>query len=294
MDNTFRPPRQTGLLIQGAVALAFLAAGGYFFFLATQDAAGLDFLLHMVIALVLLAPLPVVGYRLYALLVGAYVLRRDGLQIRWGLRREDIPLNDIEWIRPATELGFRLPMPWLRWPGAIIGSRRVAELGPVEFLAADLAHMLLVATPEKIFAISPEDVGGFMALFRQMNEMGSLAPLQPQSVYPRLLVGRVWEDRIARRLILAGLAVGLVLLGVVAIAVPGLETIAWLTVGETAPSERLLLLPVLAGLLWLVDLVIGIFAYRRGDDMQLAAYFLWGTSAITGVLLLVGSLIFIF
>jgi hypothetical protein len=185
-------------------------------------------------------------------------------------------------------------MPWLRWPGAIVGSRRVAELGAVEFLAADLAHMLLVATPEKVFAISPDDIGGFMALFRQMNELGSLAPLQPQSVYPRLLVGRVWEDRRARLLILSGFAVGLVLLGVVAVAVPNLETIAWLTVGTLAPSERLLLLPVLDGILWLVDLVLGIFLYRRGDDMQLAAYLLWGTSALTGALLLVGSLLFIF
>jgi hypothetical protein len=254
----------------------------------------LDFLLHMMIALVLLAPLPVIGYRLYALLSAVYILQRDGLQIRWGLRREDIPLNHIEWIRPATELGFRLPMPWLRWPGAIIGPRRVAELGAVEFLAADLAHMLLVATPEKVFAISPEDVSGFMALFRQMNELGSLAPLQAQSVYPRLLIGRVWEDRAARLLVLAGFGVGLILLGVVAIAVPNRETIAWLTVGETAPSERLLLLPVLDGILWLTDLVLGIFLYRRGGDMQLAAYLLWGTSALTGLLLLAGSLLFIF
>jgi hypothetical protein len=294
MDNAFRPPRRKGFLIQGGIALAFLVAGGYFFLLATRDAAGLDFLLHMVIALVLLAPLPVVAYRLYALLSAVYVLRRDGLQIRWGLRREDIPLNDIEWIRPATELGFRLPMPWLRWPGAILGPRRVAELGPVEFLAADLAHMLLVATPEKVFAISPEDVRGIMTLFRQMNELGSLAPLQPQSVYPRLLIGRVWEDRIARLLILSGFGVGLVLLGVVAIAVPGLESIPWLTPGSSAPSERLLLLPILAGILWLADLILGIFIYRRGGDMQLAAYLLWGTSVLTSILLLVGSLLFIF
>lgn len=262
--------------------------------LATSDAAGLDFLLHMMIALVLLAPLPVVLYRLYALLSAVYELRREGLQIRWGLRREDIPLNDIEWIRPATELGFRLPMPWLRWPGAILGTRKVVELGAVEFMSADLAHMLLVATPEKVYAISPDDINGFMALFRQMNELGSLAPLEPQSVYPRLLVGRVWEDRRARLLILSGFVVGLILLGVVSIAIPNLETIAWLTLGSTAPSERLLLLSVLAGILWLVDLVSGIFIYRRGGDMRLAAYLLWGTSALTGLLLLAAALLFIF
>ncbi len=294
MENEFDPPRRTGILIQGGLALWFLAAGGYFFFLAAQDQAGLDFLLHMLIALVLLAPVPLLVYRLYALVSAVYILRRDGLRIRWGLRREDIPLNDIEWIRPATELGFRLPMPWLRWPGAILGSRKVSELGSVEFLAANLSQMLLVATPEKVFAISPQDTGAFMALFRQVNELGSLAPLEPQSVYPTLLLGRVWEDRVARLLFFISFGVGLVLLAVDAIAVPGLDTIPWLTPGSTAPAERLLLLPVLNGLIWLGDLVFGIFLYRRSSDLRLATYMLWGSSALTGLLLLLGSLLFIF
>lgn len=294
MDNEFDPPRRTGILIQGGFLIGFLSAGGYFLLLASQDQNGLDFLLHMVIALVLLAPLPLTVYRLYALISAVYILRRDGLQIRWGLRREDIPLNDIEWIRPATELGFRLPMPWLRWPGAILGNRKVSELGMVEFMAADLSHMLLVATPDKVFAISPQNTGAFMVLFREVNELGSLAPLAPQSVYPTLVLGRIWEDRIARLLFVISFGVGLVLVGVNAIAVPGLDTIPWLTPGSTAPAERLLLLPVLNGILWLVNLVFGIFIYRRGDDMRLATYLLWGASALTGLLLLLGSLIFIF
>ena len=294
MNQEFQPPRRTGLLIQGALSLWLAAAGGYFFYLAAQDPTGLDFLLHMVIALVLLAPLPVILYRLYALLNSVYILRRDGLMIRWGLRREDIPLNSIEWIRPAAELGFRLPLPWLRWSGAVLGSRKVPELGVVEFVAADAAHMLLVATPERIFAISPEDVNGFMALFRKVNELGSLAPVPAQSVYPRLLLGQIWEDRWVRLLTLVSFGVGLVLLIVVIIAVPGLGTIAWTTAGSTAPPERLLLLPILDGLIFLVNLVFGFFIYRRGGDYCLAAYLLWGTSGVTGVLLLVGSLILIF
>lgn len=294
MESEFHPPRRTGILIQGAMALWFLIAGGYFFYVAAQDQTGIDFLLHMVIALVLLAPLPVILYRLYALLSSVYTLRRDGLRIRWGLRREDIPLNDIEWIRPATELGFRLPLPWLRWPGALIGGRKVPELGLVEFMSADLAHMLLVATHDRVFAISPDDVGAFMMLYQQINEYGSLAPLEAQSVYPTLLIGRIWEDRIARLLVIIGFGVGLMLLVVDAIAVTGLSVIPWIGAEATAPAERLLLLPILDGLIWLADLVMGIFIYPRGGDMPMAAYVLWGTSAITGSLLLIASLVFIF
>jgi hypothetical protein len=293
MENEFHPRRRIGLLFQGGVILALTLTGGYFFVLATRDSSGLDFMLHMLIALVFLTPLPLFAYRFYALLTAYYVLQRSGLQIRWGLRREDIPLNAIEWIRPADELGFRLPLPWLRWPGAFVGSRQVPELGRVEFMAADTAHLILLATPERVFAISPSDLNRFTAVFRQVNELGSLAPLEAQSLYPKVFLGSLWEDRLARQLILAGLGIGLVLLAVVALAIPRLGAIAWTTPGSTAPAERLLLLPVLDGMLWLVDLGFGLFIYRRGEDMRIAAYLLWGSSVVTGMLLLLASLILI-
>lgn len=294
MGNEFRPPRRTGFLFQGSLMLAFIFAGGYFFFLATQDPSGLDFLLHMLVALILFAPLPMIGYHLYALMTAVYTLGRDGLLIRWGLRREDIPLRQIEWIRPANELGFQLPKPWLRWPGAILGTRKVAELGTVEFLAADTSHLILVATPEKVYAISPLEVSALMRVYRQVNELGSLAPLAAQSDYPTLLIGAMWEDRVARILILVSLIVGAILFAVTAIAVPNLDRITWTGVGETAPAERLLLLPILDGFLWLLNLVGGIYLYRRGEDLRIAAYLLWGSAGLTGFLLLLASLLTIF
>jgi len=294
MINEFHPPRRLGLILQGGVILVLSLSGGYFFYQATQDPSGLDFLLHMLIALVILTPLPLLAYRLYALLTAVYILRRGGLMMRWGLRREDIPLNEIEWIRPANELGFKLSLPWLRWHGAILGRRQVAELGVVEFMAADTAHMVLVAASEKVFAISPADLNKFAAVFQQINEMGSLAPLEAQSVYPKVFLGRVWEDRLARLLILLGLGIGLALIAVVAVAMTGLETIAWTRPGSTAPAERMLLLPILDGMLWLVDFVFGVYLYRSGGDLRIAAYLLWGSGVAAGALLLTGSFLLIF
>lgn len=294
MENVFDPPRRNGLLVQGGLVLVFAGTGAYFFYLATQDPSGLDFLLHMLIALASFAPLPLLVYRLYALINGVYGLRRDGLLIRWGLRREDIPLNAIEWVRPASELGFRLPLPWLRLPGSILGTRKVSELGEVEFIAADTAHMLLVATPEKVYAISPENNNQFMSFFRQINEMGSLAPIEAQSVYPTVLIGHVWENRLARLLILTGFGIGLILLIVTSLVVPSLDTITWTGSEVAAPPERLLLLPILDGIIWVFNLLTGIFLYRRGGDLVIGAYVLWGTAGLTGILLLFGSLLIIF
>jgi hypothetical protein len=293
MQTEFSPPKRVGILVLGGISLVLLGFGGYFFYLATQDPSGVDFLLHMLLSLVIFLPLPFLVYRLYALLNAVYILRRDGLMIRWGLRREDIPLLDIEWIRPASELGFRLPQPWLQVPGGIIGNRRVPELGRVEFMAADQQHMVLVATPEKVYAITPAENKSFLRTYYQANELGSLTPLEAQSVYPTLLFGRVWEDRIARLLILSSFGIGLVLLIVVSIAVPNLENIEWLTPGAKAPAERLLLLPVLDGLVWLFNLILGGFIYRRGGEMKIASYLLWGVAGFTGLLLLTSSLLLI-
>jgi len=294
MDTNFYPPRRSGILFQGGLILLLLAAGAFFFYQASQDPSGVNFLLDMLIALVLFVPLPVLGYRLYALVNAVYILRREGLMIRWGLRREDIPLGSIEWMRPADEVGFRLPLPWLRWPGAVLGRRTVSELGLVEFIGSDVRHLILVATPGKVFALSPENSKAFMATFRQVNELGSLVLLDAQSVYPKVFIGRVWEDQLSRVLIIGSFFVGVILLAAAAIAVPGLDVIEWVEPGTTAPGERLLLLPILNGLIWLINLGAGTFLYRRGGDQRIAAYLLWGTSALTGVLLLVGSILLIF
>jgi hypothetical protein len=294
MEKTFYPQKRTGALLQAGLILIFAGVGGYFFYRATLDQEGLDFLLHMMIALVFFAPLPLLFYRLYSLLTSVYVLRRDGLLIRWGLRREDIPLDAIEWIRPAADLGFRLPMPWLRWQGAILGSRRVPELGLVEFVASDAAHMLMVATPEKIYVISPDEPQAFLYFFQHIAELGSLMPLQAQSIYPKVLLGHVWEDSWARRLILVSFGIGLILLAVVGLSVPGLRSIEWLGGVERAPAERLLLLPVVNGMIWLFNLAAGIFFFRQGKDLKIAGYLIWGTSGLLGLMLLVGGLILMF
>lgn len=294
IEGAFSPANRIGTIFQVGLLAILGAIGGYFFFMAAREASGLNFLLYMLIALLAFLPLPLLVYRLYALLTASYILRRDGLMIRWGLRREDIPLNEIEWVRPANELGFRLPFPWLRWPGAILGNRRSNELGPVEFIAGDASHLVLVATPQKVFAISPSDLKGFMAFYQQVNELGSLTRLEAQSMYPRVVIGRVWEDRLARILILGSLGIGLALLAAVAVAIPGLTTISWTEPGSVAPAERLLLLPILGGLIWFFNLFLGIYLFRKGGDLRLAAYLLWGSAALTCLLLLVGSLVLIF
>ena len=72
MENEFHPPRTLGSFIQSGLILVLGGIGAYFFYKATQAQSGLNFLLDMLIALVLLAPIPLLVYRLYALFNALY------------------------------------------------------------------------------------------------------------------------------------------------------------------------------------------------------------------------------
>jgi hypothetical protein len=286
----FFPPHRQGLILHIAAALLLAAADGVSFFYAVQQAVGSYFVLLLLLSLVLLAPLIMVCYRGYALMQARYSLERDGLRLRWGLRAEDIPLPEVEWVRPASDLAFRLPLPFLPSPGSILGTINVPDLGPVEFMAADLRSILLIATPHKVYAISPADPKSFVAAFQRVVEMGSLSPLSPTTTLPVAYLQSVWTDRRARYLNLAGLLLTVVLFMVVGLVIPSRTSIAlgWSSSGlpvEPGPPERLLLLPVLGTFTYVLDLLIGLYLYRF-LPLRPVSFLLWVGALITPILLI--------
>jgi len=308
-ETSFPPPRRPGLIFLSAAILIFAGGTALSFFVTFNANTTANILVSIAVGIVLAAPLPLLGYQAYALLSASYSLERDGLRIRWGLRSEDIPLPEIEWVRPAGELATHLPMPWPRWTGAILGTRHAEGLGPVEFLASDARTLLLVATPPRIFAISPANPRAFMRAFRDANELGSLNPLRAQSANPQLLVGSLWADRAGRILVVSSLVLSLLLLAWVS------PTRASLSLGFTpdglpaapGPSARLLLLPVLNGVYVLADILGGLFYYRRSTlqrpdrlrqtaqttaltlrSYRTMAYLLWGSGVLSALILLMG------
>jgi hypothetical protein len=291
--NVFLPARKKGLLVMGCTALLLLIASGMAFYLSYAATTGLEVILWIIVGALLAMLILLLIYRGYALITASYDVRRESLKIKWGLRSEEIPTGDIEWVRPARDLAFSLPLPRIWWAGAILGVKEVEGLGPVEYLAADASGLLLVAAPDMVFAISPEDEAGFLRAFRHASELGSLSPTLPQSVQPSLLLGRIWQDRTSRWLILAGLGVVIILLVFVTAFIPTLESINFgftpsgtATLEPTSP-ERLLLLPVLNALAWMADLLAGLY-YFRHEEKRPMAYLLWGSSVLLGLILTIG------
>jgi len=276
------------------LVVVFLLAGcsGCLLLSFQEEVSGL-FALYIALSLILFAPVPLFIYRGYALYNASYQLSRDGLRIRWGLRSEDIPLPEIEWVRPASELGFHLPLPRLTWPGAIRGTRQVPELGTVEFMASNASTMLVIATRQKVYVISPDDRRSFVSAFQYAMEMGTLNPLRASSSRPSTYARRVWDDRPARLFLIAGLILTLILFVQVSLIVPTRDSISlgFDALGNPqppTPSRQLMLLPVLGTFAYVADLIGGMFFYRRQQD-QAVAFLLWTSSALTPLLLILAT-----
>ncbi len=234
-----------------------------------------------------------VAYRLYGLLTASYRLDRDGFYLSWGLAYEQVPLADLSEPRPVLEVAPELRPGWrLWWPGCVLGLRTEKDLGEVEFFAttARRGWLLLPVAGGRHFVISPPDPMAFRQAFLDASRMGSLEQLATRSERPNFLFARLWQDQWARSLILAGLVFPLLLLGFLAVRAPGLPALVpfgFDADGQPdllAPPGRLLLLPFIGGVTWLVDLAIGAWFYRRSRD-QVLAYVLWSLPLLGGALL---------
>jgi len=292
----FTPARRFGQLFH-IFAVALLSAGVVWgLWQASQALIGPVFLLYLLPVLLAVAAFPILAYRAYALQSGTYVLERDGIRLRWGLRYEDIPMNTVLWVHPASDMSAPLPLPWLRWPGALFGIRRLpgadsaGATTEVEFMASGARVLVLIATTERIFAISPADQGAFLNTYQRFTEMGSLSPLTGRSVHPTFLLGQVWAAKPARILLLLGLSLCLILIIWVSLAIPTRSEVHMGfypdgSPGDLVPAVRLFLLPVISIFFFMIDLFLGLFFFRRPAGRPLS-YLVWGSGALTPILTL--------
>jgi hypothetical protein len=290
----FPPDRRLGLFVH-AVIIVLLAAISILGLVNLSTAeVGPLFVLYLVLALVAFIPVPFLGYRAYALLRADYYIDRDSLAMLWGLRIEDIPLTDIEWVRPASDLTRPLLLPRLRLPGAILGTRRHPDLGLVEFIASNSRNLILIATSRRIFAISPRNAAGLVQTFARATEMGSLTPTGAKSVYPSFIITQAWDSPMARFLWMSGILLNLGLIAWVSLLIPSLSQIPFGFNPFGAPdqivsSTQLILLPLVSGLMFVVGFTAGLYFYRW-DRQRPLAFIVWGSSTLCAVLFLLAVL----
>jgi hypothetical protein len=292
----FPPVKRNGLILHAIVLLVAGSISAWGFYELSQVGIGADFAIFLLVGLIAFAPLPFFGYRGYALLRAEYVLDRDSLELRWGLRDETVPLSDIEWMRPAEDLTQQLQLPVASMPGAILGLSRHPDLGVVEFMASDRKNLVLVATAKRVFALSPAEPAEFTQTFARAVELGSIAPAEPKSVYPSFILAQAWENGLARYLWLAALFLNLGLFIWVSFSIPayprvslGFEPDGSL---NAVPSAQLILLPLISMLLALIGWAGGLY-YYRWDERRPLALILWSSSALASLCFLIAILFII-
>lgn len=279
-----RPNIRQGLIVHWLLLCLNLAVSGYIFFLSFSSQIRGVFILYLIGGIITVLPAPVLLYQIFALARATYVISRDGISIEWGLRTEDIPITEIEWVRHPHDLVNHIVQPPFRLPGAVLASCMDRDLGATEYIAAEKTNVVLIATHTKIYAISPGSQYAFINDFHRSAELGSFSPIDKQSSQPQVVLTRLVQDKAARRLLVIGLGISLLLLVAVSFIIPtresvplGLEALG--VNREESPSERLILLPLLSLLFFFVDLGFGVYLYRK-KGFRSAAYVVFFSSIL--------------
>lgn len=288
----FFPPNRSGVIFHLSAIVILILSGAWGLWNAFRVELGSIFFLYLLPFMIALPLVPLLIYRLNSLENASYTLERESIRLRWGWRIEVIPMPNVQWVRTASDLGRSLSRPRFRWPGAVYGTRRYpGGKMDIEYMASTTKGLLVIATTEKLFAISPANADNFLMTYQHFTEMGSLLPPPASSIYPTNLIARLWMTRPARNLVLVGAILSLGLLIYVSISITSVETVS---LGFTPdgdprtpiPSVRLTLLPVLNYFAYMVDLLLGFVFFRRAETQYLA-YLLWGTSIFVSILFFV-------
>ncbi|MCZ7552659.1 MAG: hypothetical protein B6D39_01620 [Anaerolineae bacterium UTCFX2] len=289
-EYAFQPNRRMGtiFLLGSIVLLTLVGIGGIW--QSTQASALETSLLYLLFVLAVAAAVLALAYRVYGLRSAVYILTQGGIRLRWGLRSQDIPSDEILWVHPASELTAPLPLPLIRVPGAVLGLRRIPGGGEIEYLAADVNHLIMIATPGGGYVISPAQPEEFLQIYQRFIELGSLTPLPERAVYPSLMLQRVWTSIPARALLLTSILASLALWVWVSLAISARSEVSlgFTPAGFPAdplPAARLMLLPFLNFLFFLTALLLGLFFFRQPESRPVA-FVLWTSSALTAVLYL--------
>ncbi len=253
-------------------------------------------LVNVAAALLLPIPLPWLLYNLWAIRRSVYSLERDGIRLRWGSRAVDIPMNRVLWVRTEDQDPAHLLGPRFYLPGLVlgIGGRRLADGSlaevPVEFLATSIHDLILIATPECVYAVSPADPQAFLVTFDELIQFGSLDPIPPLSTapvfFPRALLG----TPVARILFIAGLALnGFLFLIAMMVSPDALTLLAQSNPSLPIPVGGLWVLPMINFILSMIEWVGGALFYRNPQNRP-QAYLLWGGSLCASLLFLVAMM----
>lgn len=284
MNTDFSPPKGKSLAINGVVTAILIAVILFLLISGSMSVQGWLSILFIGVGLLLLIPLALAIYRIITIATTVYSLNRDTLEVKWGLRRELIPMREIAWIHPVSDFETPLPLGFTLVKGSYYGERTVNGLGKTLFVATAPDQMVLIKLSEAYLVISPEEITSFIESWKQFSQLGSLQQIEPESENLRMLWRRLMDDILAKRLLL-GVAISfLVLLVSTAIIVGLLQQVVWVSM-EPVPSPRLFLLPLISLFFNVLNTLTGLFLYLQERTSKTVVYLILGWSILINVIM---------
>ncbi len=285
---TFKPlscqDRWYGLL---AMLGLILVDAAFVLVILRRPVDGLTFML----ALWLLASLLIlvyVGYRTVGAFTLEYWVDRDAVTLVWGPTRQIVPVGQIQRVLvSAAEHRITPSRPW-HWPCPDRRRANCDGLGVVNsYSTRPMDQQLILVTATESYGISPGDPGAFQKALQERYALGVARPLQAELRRPPVWTWPLWRDRTALVLIGAGLLGMLLMFGALCFRFPVLSSDLPLhcdasgIADRIVPKSGLFILPIICLVAWVVDLVAGIWLYRRVQEG--AAYLLWGGAVFVEV-----------
>jgi len=278
--RVYYPPKRIGTIVHLLLILFFSSGGAWGIWGTSNVQVALQLLPYLTLILLFLITVPFLIYRLYALHRSKYGLERGGIQLQWGWRSENIPMDQVKWVHKATDLEIPPQPPFVRWPGSVIGFRRLKKSPSVEFMASRERELVIIAVGEGYFAISPLHVEDFINSYHSLTELGSLSLLSTESSRPALFLTELSSRKPVLWIFLAGAVLSITLLIWTLLVIPSRDKVE---------SIRLILFPIINTTAYLGNLVLGLFLFRN-EENRVLAYILWGGSLLIAIIFHIGML----
>ena len=283
MTDEYFPPRQKSLILNGLAAFVLVLLILGMLIIGSMTRQNTLAILLMAAGILLLLPLFLVIYRIFVVLSTVYLLSRDALEISWGLRRELLPIGQIDWVNPVSEFETQLPLGVTFLKSAYYGEKRINGLGQPLFVATSPEQMVLIKRGNQYLVISPENARIFCERFDQINQLGSLKQFEPESENLTMLWQRVWADRWAKRMLIAGI-ISLALLLIAAMTIcRAREQSVWVSM-ERVPASRALLLALIGTLFGLINTFVGLLLYLQDRVAANVRNLIWGWTILVNAI----------
>ncbi|MCJ7716353.1 MAG: PH domain-containing protein [Anaerolineales bacterium] len=292
--RVYYPPKRIGTIVHLLLILLFSSGGAWGIWGISNVQVALQLLPYLVLILLFLISVPFLIYRFYALHRSQYVLERGGIQLHWGWRSEHIPMDQVKWVHKATDLEIPPQPPLIRWPGSVIGFRRLSRSPSVEFMASRDKELVIIAVDDGYFAISPLFVDDFINSYNSLTELGSLSLITTESARPALFLTELSGRKPVLWIFLAGAILSITLLIWTLLVIPSRDKVSLGfspggTAHEPLESVRLILFPIINTTAYLGNLVLGLFLFRN-EENRVLAYILWGGSLLIAIIFHIGML----